>query len=410
MRLLASGEKPREAVLVLPLSKLLVRVVRVPEEFSDAPAEYVRPMLQTMNPFPDEELTVSCETVGTTASGMVVIAAAFPEGASSDVADELDRLKLGVTGIDVLELGEIRRLWNEIAVDSSRKLVLIHGADGVALFVMQNGEPCVIRSISPQCDLKRELTLSLMEAEDFGGACGLSEIVLVWRMVGEGVEASAGWKNELSAFAPVRILEVADEDEALRGAAERAEEPGTLNALPRSWADVLDETRFKRKLGRCLAVAVGLWALVMATLFCVPMVYGFLADRQNEKCRRHSRQYREVKSTKEKFELVQKYRDHSLGALEIMKAISDALPLSGIELGHWNYKRGEGVNVSGEADSAELVFDFKDAVAAVSLVTEDGGDPSETLFKTVSLKGPTARGTKQRFDLECGFKSGEEEE
>jgi hypothetical protein len=94
-----------------------------------------------------------------------------------------------------------------------------------------------------------------------------------------------------------------------------------------------------------------------------------------------------------------------------MKVVSDSLPPSGIELGHWNYKRGEGVTFSGEADSAELVFDLKDNIAAVKLTVADGDEEySDPLFKTVTLKGPSARGAKQRFDLECVFKSGDEEE
>jgi hypothetical protein len=107
---------------------------------------------------------------------------------------------------------------------------------------------------------------------------------------------------------------------------------------------------------------------------------------------------------REKVKLVKKYSDHERGALEIMKALSDRLP-DGIELNSWNFERengttGEGgVRISGEADSANLIYEFKDAMSELS-------DGEQKVFGTVNLNGPSAgRGGKQRFDLECKFMS-----
>ena len=55
---------------------------------------------------------------------------------------------------------------------------------------------------------------------------------------------------------------------------------------------------------------------------------------------------------RDKVKVVQKYSDHSRGALEIMKAVSDCLPLpdgadsSCIELSSWSFKREDGVRFS----------------------------------------------------------------
>ena len=410
LRLLSPGEKSREVVLALPVSRLLMRVIRVPDENLDDPESYALPVLQAMNPFPDEELTVSCETVRTVESGTVVIAAALPEGASDDIGEELDRNKLSVTRIDALEFGEIRSLWKELAVEGCRKMVLICGPDGFTVMVFDDGDPCSIRSVSPESDVKRELMLCLLEAEDFCGVRNLAEIVVVDRTGGGA--GTAQWLDGLSGFAPVRTVEVADGNDALRGIAARTEEPGSLNALPASWADVLGETRFKRKLGRFVIAAVGLWALLLSAMIAVPMVYKSMANGEKERCKRHSRQYHAVKSVKEKYELVQRYRDHSLGALEIMKAVNDALPAEGVEFSSWNYKRGEGVRVSGEADRPEEVFALKEALSSLRLSDEaaEDDDSGPALFTGgVALTGPSARGSKQRFDLDCRFNVEEKE-
>ena len=112
MRALSQEIPSGEAVLALPLSRLVVKMVRVAE--GEDPVAVATPILSAMSPFPDEQLTVSCETVSETEKGRVVLAAALPESAAEDIADALDAAKLNVTRVDALALGELRALWNEL--------------------------------------------------------------------------------------------------------------------------------------------------------------------------------------------------------------------------------------------------------------------------------------------------------
>lgn len=389
LRLLDEQNDSKEVVLALPLNRLVVKMMRVPLEAKDDPVAFLAPLLQKLSPFPDEALSVGYEQVGEDERGMQVIAAAIPESAADDIASALDEKKLNVTRIDALELGELRGLWSAIGAEPGgvRKLVALKRVDGVSLVVLDGELPAVLRTVNDGAELKREIMLSLLEAEDFGGARPLVEIVLVGDVAAEGLEA----------FAPIRTLTIG-EDAALVGVAERSAEPGALNVLPSSWQEVLDETRFKAKLGKCLAVAIGIWVLAMGVLFGVPVAYGFMTDNQKELCRAHQKRYRIVSETRDKVNLVRKYSDHSRGALEIMKAVSDRLP-AGITLSSWNFKRDEGVTVSGEADDAVQVYDFKDQMVKAEV------------FAQVNLKGPSAgKGGKQRFDLECLYEGEEEEE
>ena len=401
LRPLGSEIVSGEAVLALPLSRLVVKMVRVPEE-ADA-VETASGILAAVSPFPDEPLTVSCETVRETEKGRVVLAAALPEGAADDIADALDAAKINVTRVDILSLGELRGLWSQLSDGrvGIRRLVLLKGVDCLSLFVLDDDQPSAVRAITSEGDLRREVMLSLLEAEDFGGAKPLAEIVVAGDVDASGLES----------FAPVRRIE-AGEDRvmlALKGVEERSGEPSSLDALPESWREVLEETRFKAKLKKFLAISGGIWAFVMLVLFGVPVVFGLLTDRQKSLCREHSRQYKSVLAMKEKVDLVRKYSDHARGALETMKMVSDLLPLpegsdsSCIELNSWNFRREDGersggVKFSGEADSTALVYQFKDALV-------DCG-----LFAQVDLQGPSAgKGGRQRFDIDCRFE-GEEEE
>ena len=386
---------PGEAVLALPLSRLVVKMVRVPEG-EDAVA-VATPILAALSPFPDDPLAVSCETVSETEKGRIVIAAALPEGAADDIASALDEAKVNVTRIDVLALGELRGIWSQLCESSgARRLVLMGDGDCISLFVLDGDRPSAVRAITSQDNLRREVMLSLLEAEDFGGARELSEIVAVGDVAVDGLEA----------FAPIRRLQLdADRVElALNGIAGRTGDVGALDVLPASWREVLEETRFKAKLKRFLAISGGVWMLVMAVLFGVPVAYGYLTDRQKTLSRGHSRQYQAVLATKEKVNLVRKYSDHARGALETMKAVSDLLPMpegadsSCIELSSWSFKREDGVRFSGEAESAQLVYQFKDALI-------DSG-----MFAKVDLNGPSAgKGNRQKFDIDCHFEAEEDQ-
>lgn len=376
IRVAVSGRSGREAVLALPTSRLLVKMVRVPA--GEDAAAVATPALQAMSPFPDEPLTVSCETVRETAEGAVVLAAALPEGASDDIAEALDAQKLCVTRIDLLALGELRAIWGRFdATDGKRRLVRLTSADGVTLLVLDGDMPVAIRGVVESDDPAREEMLLLLEAEAFGGPKPLAETV-------EADVTKA----------------------AVEGIAARSADPSSLNALPASWREVLEETRFKKRLVRNLSVAVGLWLVVMGVLFGVPVAYGFLTDHQKDLSRQHARQYRQVSDKKKKVDVFKTYSDHGRGALEIMKAVSDRLP-AGITLSGWDYDRAKGLRLSGEAETDTEVYDFKNAMEALAF-GEDEEAPR--VFATVTLGRLNMMRGKQRFDLELGFEASEEEE
>jgi len=404
LRTWAKDASSHEAVLALPLSRLLVKMVRVPAENRDNPVAFAAPLLQAMSPYPDEPLTVSCETVREQEDGaLIVIAAALPESATDDIGEALDGAKLNVRRIDALAIGALRGMWGVLGTDDgARRLIVLESVDCLSVIVLDGDSPSAIRAVSAASDLKREMMLSLLEAEDFGGTKPLKEIVLASN---EGASTVQPSSFSLQPDVPVRTITIG-EDAALVGVAERTDDAGALNALPDSWREMLEETRFKRKMVRYLAIAGGIWAFLLAVVLGVPVVFGLMTDHQKELCKEHRRPYEAVSEMKQKVELVQKYSDHARGALEIMKAVSDRLP-SGITLSNWNFKREEGVKVSGEADDANAVYEFKDAIDAI-VVTDANGEEVK-LFPTVKLNGPTATKGKQRFDLECLYEKEDEE-
>ena len=410
LRFLASGETGREAVLALPLNRLIVKMVRVPA--GEDRVAFATPLLQKSSPFPDDQLTVGCETVREAEDGTSVIAAALPESAADDIADALDAAKLSVTRVDSLALGQLRGVWNALGAGegSARRAVLFPSSDCISIFVLDGDQPTAIRATTDGAELKRELMLSLLEAEDFGGAKPLAEIVIVKAEAPEKPENPESPENpepqapppdfaSLSDFAPVRELTVGA-DAGLVGVAERSEEAESLNALPASWAEVLAETRFKSKLARFLAVAVGIWVLAMGVLFGVPLVYGFMTDGQKADTKRHHAKFSEVKKMVDKVKLVRKYSDRDHSALELLKAVSDRLP-EDVTLSDWDYRRDKGIVVKGDAGQSSDIYELKDRLEVMAFGDDDD---AKRVFEAVRMGSVgSSRGGRYRFTLELDF-------
>ena len=402
LKLFGKGGAKGEAVLALPLDRFISKVVEIPANSALSESEIVSQTLQPLSPYPDTPLTVSCETLRETETGRIVLAVAVPEDSVEDIADALDANKLNVTRIDVLSLGTIRMAWQHLGFgsDALRRLVLVVGSTSLSLFVMDGDCPVAVRAIPKDGDLKREAMLLLIEAESFADASPLVESVVL----GE-CDASS-----LEDLASIRFVDIADID-SVEGIAQRSAEENTLNALPDSWRDVLDETRFKTKMKRFAAAAIGLWIVMLAVIIGVPQYYDYLTGKQREISKAHSREYRRVREKKEQVEAVRSVFNHDLGALESLRVVASAMP-EGLVLSRWNFKRGDVLTFSGTSESGnhQSVYDFKDALSAVRLsyISGDEGDDETPYFQNVILpRGVVSKGSKASFDVECDFKAEE---
>lgn len=385
-----------EIALSLPLSRLLVKVLRLPVDVRDDLDGAVSLQMDKLSPFPDEALAVGHEIVRETEKDLFVAVAALPDAVSLEIGDALTAARLRVVRTDATALGWLRSLWPKLEEkpEAGRRLVLLDLDDGWDLVVLDEGAPVVLRglgSMSGAAELGREVTLSLMEAELGAGPRPVGDVVVCTKTA-----PAADVLARLAAFGPVRTVTVDDEFGGVEGAARRAAEGATFDVTPTVWVVARQESRFKRRLAAGLAAAFGVWALVMLVLFGGPFVYGKLSDHERALSKRHAVAYRAVADMRERVKLVRRYSDHARGALEILKAVSDRLP-EGVTLTSFQYKREDGAKVSGEAEQPTQVYDFKDAMTRAGI------------FAQINFNGPNAtRGGLHKFDVDAAFEAKEE--
>lgn len=398
----------REFVLSLPLSKFLVKTVRLPAEARDDLIGAAQLELDGISPFPDEVLVPGYEIVAETDKEIVAVIAALPDAASAEISEALAAAKVHVTRTDATAFGWLRALWPKICekADVKRRLVLLDMDDGWDLVVLDEGAPSFLRGLGQQVspsELGREVTLSLLQ---LGGADGVDEVVVCSRGHVEPM-----FLQRLEIFGPLREVLVDDAFAGTEGAARRTVEGATLDVTPEVWREALTENRFRKKMILALSIAGGIWLLIMGVLFGVDMTYDFMTDHQKglQKDRKHQTAYKEVAALKSRVELIQRYADHAHGALEVFKTVSDALPNSEtMMLSNFKYRRGESVRVMGTATEREDLRTFMDNLNGASF--EDASD-GEKLFAKVEQSGGeniSKKGTI-RFTMEGFFHTEEED-
>ncbi|MGN0846674.1 MAG: hypothetical protein ACI4RA_04735 [Kiritimatiellia bacterium] len=393
-----------EFVLSLPLSKLLVKTVRLPVEAREDVLGAAQLELDGISPFPDEVLTPGAEIMAETEKEIVAVVAALPDAASAEITEALAAAKVNVLRTDTTALAWLRGLWPNICEKPTegRRLVLLNLDEGWDLAVIDEGAPSFLRglgAVAGPAELGREITLSLLSME--GGPADVADVVVCSR-----ARPEQEIRDRLAEFGPVRTIGVTDDFAGVEGAARRVVEGSALDVTPAAWTEDRIETRFRRKLMLGLSIAGGVWLAVMAVLFGVDTTYDLLADHQRslQKERKHAAAFQDVSAMTNRVALIERYADHAHSALAVLKAVSDSLPPSDeMAFRAFQYRRDESVRVNGSAGAREELRTFTENLEAATFEGEE-----EPLFAKVQPTGGETQTKKGiRFAVECFFHADE---
>jgi hypothetical protein len=288
-----SATHVKNVVLSLPLSRLLVQVMKFPAEMRDDLADAVSLQMDKLSPFGGEELTISHEVLAETDTEIWVLCAAMPAITFDDISSALNLAKLHITRTDISGLGWFRTLCAPLQLTRpGRRVVLMDLDDGWDMIVMDHGIPVLIRGMGVQQDIDsliREITLSFMSAELEAGACQSSEVLLVSN---NPPNAERDSRIQKLLGAPVHYHKPPHEDGGVEGVALRTRENATMDLTPAVWRTAMHEAKITKRVYTGLAIAMALWALIMCCLFGAPRYYKFRMDRCKRNFTFHQSEHR----------------------------------------------------------------------------------------------------------------------
>jgi hypothetical protein len=160
---------------------------------------------------------------------------------------------------------------------------------------------------------------------------------------------------------------------------------------------IAGENAIRKKVMVFAGLACVIWAVGMAALFGGPLVYREMTNRVRAKGKAHYSAYKAVSDSRERVNLILSYTERQYSPLEILRVVSGYLP-RGITLTGFNFKRQDGVRITGEAEMPSQVYSLKEAIDA------------DDLFVSSTLTGPSASRGKHKFEIHVAFPVAEVDE
>lgn len=384
--------KGRIAV-ALPSEQVLMRVVRLPTMDAAEIRDMAALQVDKFSPFPVEQMAVSQELLAQAEGATRVMIAAAQQEHVAKLGAVLQGAGLWPREVDVEVLGWWRLLKQaqKIPAEGPHILMVMDGP-ATELIVARDGVPVLVRSLGSQAhlapaesasELAEELnyTLTTLESEWGVQAAGA---VRVWHRGELEVEFLARLRASIDLEVdPCRLGDLPPLSEGLcRRAAERAEH--MIDLAPPEWKVSLQSRKLKRALLAAGGAFLLLWLLAAGALVGAVQVEKRRLAAARAELEGLQEPARRVEQMKEQVRSLDRYTDRTFSALECLREVSRVLP-EAVDITAFSYKKYGEVNIRGEADASDPIYDFFQAL-----------EKSE-LFPTVKPEGVTQQQRQGRM-------------
>jgi Tfp pilus assembly protein PilN len=389
----------------LASDQLLIRVVTLPSAERTELAGMVELQFDKISPFPVEQMVFSHEVLAQKDSSSVVLIAGVKADVVEAVEKTLDQAEALPGRVDAAVLA-----WWQLLVDAAevaeqgRQTILLRHPGGADIIVAEGRTPIAFRFLGQSPDLAEEVfedevveevgyTLMSLELEH-----GLDPkpSLTVWQADGAtgGLAAKLGAaRGCLVATKSLAALPALSEGLARRAAGAGAR--AGLDLTPASWRRVSQSRQFKHRMLVTAEVLVGVWILgVLAVMGGTTIEGRKLADLREQAAKRRG-PAQEVRDMKARLKMINRYMDWRYSAIECLREVSAVLP-DGVDLQVMNFKKGENVKLSGEAQSVEQVYDLKNKL-----------DASRMFTSNTFTRAPAAIAARGKFSFEIDLKFSE---
>ncbi len=356
-------------VMALPSTDVLLRVMEFPLVDDDELEGMVELQVDKFSPFPIDQMVVSHEVLVRSDSGVSVLVAAAKEKSVDEAAEILKGHK--IERVDVALLG----VWRNIVdagglVSEGRETLVIVSGVSIDVLTQENGVPMAMSCLgsvpdlddaSIVSDISQEVSHLLMGLEVEHGRASHQQITLwsndINHVFGDALKNTCSMEvcNKSLGILPAIANGVAIRSTGGAGSND------LLDLTPESWRSASAAKRSKRQLIIAALSVLIVWVL---------MVGGGFGWFKFEKIRlkqlelvdaKWSEPANEVRQLRLQVSMIERYTDHTYSALECLREISRMQP-DGVDLSSFTYRKSEGLDIDGEADSGILVNQFNEAL------------------------------------------------
>ena len=352
-----------EVTMTLPADQALLRVVELPTGDASELPGMVELQIDRFSPFPVEHLVVAYEILESAEDRTRLMIAAVQRDHVDREAAILAAAGLDVRRVDLDVLGWWHHLRaSDAASSSGLQLHLYLAANAVTVLALQDGRPVLVRALgrgvgtdTPQ-EIQDEISLTLTQLEtEWGLGAGAS--IVAWF---DG-EPDTAWTRALGAACglPARAVGLGDFPPLTEGIVRRAlEDPErTLNLAPPEWDTARKSRNASRRIVAAAAACVAIWLVAVVGFLVALELRQASLNRLRTRVEVLEKPAGEVRVLQSRTKALEDYGDRSRSSLELLRQISADLP-EGLTLSTLSFRKGKNLNLRGEADAVNAVYDF----------------------------------------------------
>ena len=379
----AARQWPGDAVLVLPVSKILMRTLDLPSLDSGEISEMLSLQVDQFLPLPQEEMVVSHEVLRQKGDSSLVQLSAVPLTVVESAIAELNDAGANIVRVDSAALGWIKALEEgEHLVESGRQVVVVLGEESL-LLVLDDAVPVLVRLLHrlDSVSVERDVASALMSVELTNGALPVLRADIVHP--DEGMPE--GMADAVCEACGIAVTELLSRDTLgyVAGAVARSAVSGSIDLYPPEWRTSAARKATRRKMVFGFGGSLLLWIVLMAAMFAVPYVMNNHAVALESDLSMIMLKSDGVRVIQRRTDMIKRYKDRSLSFTECLLAIAKVRP-DGVTIDSMKYRYGDRLNLTGVSLVSQRVYDFKNAIEKVEI------------FEHSSLEGQR----KERFEIE----------
>jgi Tfp pilus assembly protein PilN len=405
LRELPAGEGlTREQIRELPMqggclvalagTDVMLRAIQLPTTDADELAGMVELQVDQMSPFGADESTSSYEILSQHEGQSQVLVGICRTAQVEATAGVLRRSGIAVERIE----SELLSYWYGLESGghldaATREVVLLLVESGLYMLIQERGIPLVMalqatpaELLDPELadDLRQTVSHELTGLEvQYGPAVAGHSLVLCGdgaplAALGEAVGNACGCTPR-----QLPLASLGSPTALMMARAEQTRIGRPMDLTPLSWLEADRVTSFRSRMWRGALAAVALWAIIVGAGIAALLYQNVRVKQLKARLEVVDAPAGAVMAKRREVGMIKRYTDRAYSVLECLRAISLSQP-DGIDLTEMTYRKGVGIDITGEADSSTLRSQFLEALNQVDI------------FESVS-SGATTRTKRQRY-------------